>query len=289
MFENLFNFRNYRYFWWFCASVLIGIGLYASQSSGSPINGGTWQGYVLGSWAALLIVWLALLGYRKRRYSSGMGSMQGWTSAHVYLGVAVWLLATLHCAAEFGWNIHTFAYALMTFVIVSGMFGVYVYLSLPRQTSDNSAGVGRSELFAELYQLNREGADIAHKCAGDVQTAALSSIQRSKVGGGVWSQLIGRDASSFETLEDGGVANPDQTPVIDYVASRIPKAGKRTEVTYLRELLAVLCRRQTVLRQLREEIRLKGWLKVWLYVHVPMTFATIAALIAHIFSTFVYW
>ncbi|MCZ6460303.1 MAG: hypothetical protein O6766_13200, partial [Gammaproteobacteria bacterium] len=235
------------------------------------------------------IVWLALLGYRKRRYSSGMGSMQGWTSAHVYLGVAVWLLATLHCAAEFGWNIHTFAYALMTFVIVSGMFGVYAYLSLPRQTSDNSAGVGRSELFAELYQLNREGADIAHKCAGDVQTAALSSIQRSKVGGGVWSQLVGRDASNFETLEDGGVANPDQTPVIDYVASRIPKAGKRSEVTFLRELLAVLCRRQTVLRQLREEIRLKSWLKIWLYVHVPMTFATIAALIAHVFSTFVYW
>ena len=156
-------------------------------------------------------------------------------------------------------------------------------------TSDNSAGVGRSVLFAELYELTRQGADIEHKCAGDVQTAALTSIQDSKVGGGVWAQLIGRDASSFETLEEGAGANSDQTPVIDYVASRIPKAGKRSEVTFLRELLAILCRRQTVLRQLREEIRLKSWMKIWLYVHVPMTFATIAALVAHIFSTFAYW
>ena len=289
MFENLLNYHNYRYFWWFVGSLLAGIGLYASQASDSPVNGGTWQGYVLGTWSALLIVWLAFLGYRKRSYSSGVGTTQGWTSAHVYLGIALWLLATLHCAAEFGWNVHTLAYALMTIVILSGIFGVYTYLSLPRRAAANSGGVSRSELFAELYELNKEGAAVAHQCAGDVQTAALTSIQRSTVGGGVWTQLTGHDPSRFETLEDGVGPNEDQTPVVDYVAARIPRAEKRTEVAYLQELLTILCRRQTVLRQLREDIRLKSWLKVWLYFHVPLTFGTLAALAVHIVSTFVYW
>jgi hypothetical protein len=34
-------------------------------------NGGSWYGYTLGTIGALLIVWLALLGIRKRRYGAG--------------------------------------------------------------------------------------------------------------------------------------------------------------------------------------------------------------------------
>jgi hypothetical protein len=30
-------------------------------------------------------------------------------------------------------------------------------------------------------------------------------------------------------------------------------------------------------------------LEIWLYLHVPLTFALIAALVAHIVSVFFYW
>jgi hypothetical protein len=33
----------------------------------------------------------------------------------------------------------------------------------------------------------------------------------------------------------------------------------------------------------------QGWLRLWLYVHVPLTLALLAALIAHILTTFMYW
>ena len=65
--------------------------------------------------------------------------MQGWTSAHVYLGLAVWVLATLHCGLQFGWNIHTLAWALMTAVIASGIVGLYVYINYPVALSANRA------------------------------------------------------------------------------------------------------------------------------------------------------
>ena len=35
--------------------------------------------------------------------------------------------------------------------------------------------------------------------------------------------------------------------------------------------------------------RLKALLEVWLYVHVPLTVALLAALTAHIVSVFYYW
>ena len=64
-----------------------------------------------------------LLGVRKRRYRSGTGSLQGWTSAHVYIGTSLLVIVTLHTAFEFGWNVHTAAYALMVLVIDSGFIG----------------------------------------------------------------------------------------------------------------------------------------------------------------------
>ena len=50
-----------------------------------------------------------------------------------------------------------------------------------------------------------------------------------------------------------------------------------------------LHQKEAMLARMRRHLRLKGWLQVWLYVHVPMTFALIAALSAHIVSVFFYW
>jgi hypothetical protein len=34
---------------------------------------------------------------------------------------------------------------------------------------------------------------------------------------------------------------------------------------------------------------LYGWLKIWLYFHVPITIALLVALVLHILVTFFYW
>jgi len=60
-----------------------------------------------------------LPGIRKRRYRQPSGQDLG----HVYIGTSLLVIVTLHTAFEFGWNVHTAAYALMEIVIVSGMIG----------------------------------------------------------------------------------------------------------------------------------------------------------------------
>lgn len=289
MYQNLLRYANGRYFWWASALLVVCVGLYVTHGRSEPPNGGTWQGYTLGTIGALLIVWLAWLGVRKRSYSSTSGSVRGWTSAHVYLGTACLVIGSLHSALQFGWNVHTLAYILMCLVIFSGFFGLYVYVNYPRQISDNRLGGSRESLFGELYELNEKGLQLARQCSADVQAAISSSIERTAVGGGVWAQLTGKDASLI-TLEGGKpVPHPDQQLAIDYVANLIPRAEKAAEVVSLEELLSVLCRRQTILRRLRKDIQLQGWLQIWLYVHVPMTIALIGALIVHIITTFFYW
>ncbi len=292
--ESLLRFRGSRYLWWALGLTLFSALLYGTQGGHHPPSGGTWQGYTLGTIGALLIVWLTMLGVRKRSYASTMGSVQGWTSAHVYLGLALLIVATLHSAVRFGWNLHTLAYVLMCAVIGSGIFGVWAYLSSPRQLSANSSGRPRAELFAELFELDKKGRELAGMCDPVVGIAVKSSIERTTIGGGVSMQLFGIDRSWYMRQESAAspsklASNVDQRAVIDYVANRVTRSARRGEPANLQALVAVLCRRQAVLRRIRRDIRLQAWLRLWLYVHVPLTFALLAALIAHILTTFMYW
>lgn len=293
--SHLLRYEGARFLWWSLGLVAASLLLFVTQDTLRGVNGGTWQGYVLGTTGALLIAWLTLLGIRKRSYSSRLGSLKGWTSAHIYLGTALVVVATLHCAAQFGNNVHTLAYVLMCLVVASGFFGVYAYLNFPRSISDNREGGSRSELFAELYELDRQGRDLARKCDGAVSLAVRSCVERTTIGGGALHQLSGRDRSRFlrTAPESPGSAaladNDDQQAVIAYVADRIPRADKRAEAANLQALVSMLCRRQAVLRRLRRDIRLHAWLRVWLYLHVPLTLALLAALVVHVVTTFIYW
>src|SRR3546814_16898628 len=61
-------------------------------------NGGSWYGYTLGPIGLGLIVWLSLLGVRKRDMSEGRWSLKAWTSAHVYLALSLIVIATARSA-----------------------------------------------------------------------------------------------------------------------------------------------------------------------------------------------
>ena len=294
--QSLLRFRGARYLWWALGLSVSATLLYATQGGKHPPSGGTWQGYTLGTIGALLIVWLTMLGIRKRSYASSMGSVQGWTSAHIYLGLAVVVIASLHCAFDFHANIHTYAYLLMCAVVASGVLGLAFYTSLPRQQSVNRGGVTRKELFAALVELDAEISTLADHCEPEIAAAVKSSIDRTHVGGGVAVQLFGLDRSLFESPDikaserhSNLVRNVDQRPVLACVAARIAQTYRASGTAAMQTLVVALARRQTLLRRIRRDIQLQGWLKIWLYVHVPLTFAAIAAVIVHIVSIFLYF
>ena len=126
-----------------CLAAIVG---YALADVEPRPNGGTWYGYALGTIGTLLIVWLSLLGVRKRAITTGRWSLKAWTSAHVYLGLSLIVIATLHTGFQFGWNVHTLAYSLMMLVIASGVYGMVVYATLPQALSDNRAGITKVAL-----------------------------------------------------------------------------------------------------------------------------------------------
>ncbi len=296
MHQSILEYKGKRYLFVSVALTLICFALYLSQSDLHPANGGTWQGYTLGTIGTLLIVWLTALGIRKRRYSSTFGSTSGWVSAHVYLGSALLFIATLHCAAQFGINIHTLAYALMTIVILSGFFGLYAYMRYPKIAAENRLEKSRSALFEELSELNTNVRNISKKCDGEIQRVIESALERTSIGGGVISQLFALDFSQIVKYEENNiqgsstlVANNDQQVVIDLIAEKLPRARKQGQPAILQHMLSMLCRRQALLRRIRKDIQFQSLMKVWLLFHIPLSVALLFALAIHILSVFYYW
>jgi hypothetical protein len=289
MLPSLVSHARYRYLWLALALAVLSTALYFSQpvEGPQPRNGGTWQGYTLGGIGAALIVWLSLLGLRKRAYRSTLGSVQGWTSAHVYLGLALVVIATLHCALQFGMNVHTLAYTLMCLVVLSGIYGLYAYLAVPRALAANAGGdIALSA--GELESLDRQISRLAARGDADLRAVVDSALELTRLGGSTAAVLSGRDRSGVR-VDGRARANRDQATVIQHLAARVPRASRQREAELLNELLDLFGRRQVLLRRLRQDARLRGLLRVWLFFHVPLTVALLAALTTHVVSVFVYW
>jgi hypothetical protein len=299
MHDTILNFGRYRYLW---LSILLVLGSLVAYIVHHPIgraNGGSWLGYTLGTIGAVLIVWLMLLGIRKRRYASNLGSIRGWTSAHIYLGTSLILVTLLHSGFQFGWNIHTLCFVLMILVIFSGFFGVYAYLRYPALMTQNRANTTRDQMLEEIAELDKSALNLADQVDRKIHDVILRSIQRTKLGGNVWAQLTARDDSADAVLQlRSAVMNykPDekkkasaggQTMVmmVDFLSQT--SDDKQSEA--LRRLLDVMCRKQALGTRVARDIQHAALMEIWLFFHVPLSFGLLATLIAHIVSVFFYW
>ncbi len=239
-------------------------------------NGGSWYGYTLGTIGVLIILWLTMLGLRKRAMTAGSWSLKAWTSAHVYLGLSLIFIGTLHTGFQLGWNIHTLAYALMMIVIISGIFGVYLYATLPQKLSSNREEMTETQMIEALRSFDRQLHDAAQPLDPEQASLVQASLEQDPFGGGFFKRITGKYPGC-------------KTRKAIAELRRARTYAPRTDNNPTEKVEQLLERKEDTMWRLRKHLQIKAMLQVWLYVHVPMTFALIAALSAHIISVFFYW
>lgn len=296
MHGSFLSHRGGIWFWVALALTTLSIIAYLWHEPFGQPNGGTWLGYTLGTVAALLIAWLALLGVRKRAYYSRLGTMKGWLSAHVYLGGTLLVIGTLHSGFQLAFNIHSLAWLLMVLVIVSGFYGVWVYWRYPERITRNRDGMTRSLMFSEIADIDRKAAQLVQTLDDSVARMVISAIQDFHIGGGALSLLRGTDRSQMMAVavQDGNftwqrVANPYQRRLLDELSSLLARSEDPAEAKHYQSLIDLVLRKVQLVRRLLDDIQLQSRMEFWLYCHIPMTLALLAALIAHIVSVFFYW
>ena len=274
--QSLLAYARYRYLKVAAVVVALVIGVYIWDRPPNGPYGGTWLGYTLGTVSALLVLWLLYFGVRKRRYKSTFGTLQGWLSAHVYLGTSLLVIATLHAAFQVGWNVHTLAYVLLVAVILSGFYGVFAYLRFPPRITDTLGEETLETLLLGITDLDRAVRPLALGLPDTVNRLVLAAAQETRIGGTWRQQFRGRDSNC---PTDAAVAG----------LQTIGKALRGDEARVNEQVYALMARKQELVGRARKAVALKARLDLWLFIHVPLSIALLAALIAHVVSVFFYW
>ena len=274
-----YSILEYARFRWFKAALALSAAASAVYLWHEPPlkpYGGTWLGYTLGTLSGVLVLWLLWYGVRKRRYRSTVGSVQGWLSAHVYLGTALVVVATLHTGFELGWNVHTLAYVLMLAVVVTGFYGVFVYLRVPRAMTENLGEQTLEAILLRVADLDREVREKAMSLPDDLVTLIEKSVAGTRLGGSFWRLISGHDRAC--PTAHAVLVWPQKAKRLTGEAARLDK-----------EVYGLLLQKHQLLECARRDLRLKAILDFWLFFHVPLAFMMLAALIAHVVSVFIYW
>ena len=78
---------------------------------------------------------------------------------------------------------------------------------------------------------------------------------------------------------------PTMFAMVDFLAGRA--TDKQGEA--MRKLIDLISRKKGLATKVARDMQYQAMMEIWLYIHVPLSFALLAALIGHIVSSFFYW
>ena len=273
---SFLTYRSGRWLWISLATAIVLIVHYLYYRSRAVVYGGSVEGLLYGIAGTGLIAILMYLGIRKRSYSSSLGTLQGWVSAHVYLGSLTLLLIPLHAGFRFGWDVHTLAFALLVVVVLSGIVGIVLYKNVPSRLTKLEAGLQADKIDGEMGRLLVDmRALVKDKSDALVQLykSEIATLQKARPQG--WSLLLRGQGSDLLALRSKDLAKKvSSIPSEDQAAFQI--------------LSQLLLKRAQLELNLMRQMRLRNALQAWLYVHVPVSIALVVTVGLHLVMVFVY-
>lgn len=272
--RTLLEFENRRFLKIALAIAGAALGAYLLDRPPVAAYGGTWLGYTLGTVAALIMIGQIWLGIRRRHYD-GIGSLQGWVSAHVYLGIALIALVALHSGFQFRWNIHGLTYPLVLAVAASGLYGVYAYLRIPHLMTENLGEDSFADLLLKIADLDERAREHALHLPDAASAVVVKAIQETMIGGSVSQQLRGHDPDC-----------PTQEAV--RCLHEFNDELNAVQAQHQREIYSIMLRKESLLIRARRDVAYRARLGFWMYLHAPLAVATVVAVAAHIVATLWY-
>ncbi|MCB0353342.1 MAG: hypothetical protein KDD64_07460 [Bdellovibrionales bacterium] len=270
--ETFINYRQYRWFWITLAALVALTVVYLCDSPLGGPSGGTVLGYTYGGIATAGILYLMWFGIRKRSYYAKHTTLKGCLAAHIWVGIALLFIVPLHSGFSFGLNVHTLAYVLMVFVIGSGIWGALNYATLADEIQAHRGGGTSKALIEQIDSISRE----LEKALSGQKSDSLTKLVRS---------VDVPFEPSFSRYVAGKGVHPLDSRKAGALLSDLPSSEREEGAS----LVGLVSKKLALMKQLQDDVATMFWLKVWLYVHVPVSIALVACVTVHIFSVFYLW
>jgi hypothetical protein len=252
-------------------------------SSGAPptssLFGGTALGLVLGGAAMACMVAASALTLRKRLKNWRLGKTSRWMEAHVWLGVLALPLVLLHSGFRLGGALTTWTTVLLIASWTSGVVGLVLQQVLPRLMTEQ---LPRETIFEQidhvLELLRAEARTIVESVAGSLEApAAPAKPKPAKEGSEPVKEFFLTEVQPYLAA-----ARPHGAPFDLPTTAQVQRAHlKRLVPAALHDAVDDLFDVCDERRQVERQRRMHFWLHGWLFVHVPVSWALLAAALFH--------
>jgi len=266
--ETFLNYRGYRWLWINGVFLLVLTIIYALHTPLGGPRGGTKLGYIYGGLATIGILYLTWYGARKRSYRAQMTTLKGCLAAHVWLGVSLAMIVPLHAGFHFGCNVHTLTYVVMMAVVISGIWGAFQFQTLPERIQSHRGGAGVPKLVEQIYETSTEISKLADESSSDGEL--LTFIKKFDFRFDEHHSLTKKNLPNLMNASES--------------LNTLPPISMDKGYAFLK----VVTRKRDLTLRLIDELSVLKRLKLWLYLHLPLTIALLVLLFIHIFSVIYY-
>lgn len=274
--DTYLSFKGFRWLWICVGVIALMTAVYCLDNPIGGPSGGTVLGYSYGVIATAGIIFLMYYGIRKRSFYSKATTLKGTLAAHVWIGIALIFIVPLHSGFSFGMNVHTLAYVLMVIVILSGVWGVVMYSEQPIRLKSQRGGGTPKQILEQIKAVTEEINELLGLSA---------TTQKSDK----FVKMIMSIDFSFkpDLVRSLRKRNPKEIDSKQMAAllSNLPKNEQEDGL----KLIRLVNRKRDLVCRVQDEARSQTWVRLWLYLHLPISVALCVALGIHIFTVFFYW
>lgn len=262
------------------------------------LSGGSWMGLGYGAVGSTMIVICMLLSARKAmRRSARLGRTFQWMQAHVWFGLISYPIIWLHAGFRVGGPLTSTLMVLFTLIWLSGIVGLFLQRSIPRQISSELPAATVYEQIGHVVAELRVKAQILI----DRMVGQLSGVTPAGEAATLSAEpAVRRPAGAFARRPEEAVAalrTHVETHIVPLLADRpvlrssraLNGAGIAEQFVAIREQMPdvvwpALADLEDVVRerlQLAKQRRLHTILHGWLLVHVPLSYLMLILSIFH--------
>ena len=232
---------------------------------------GTWltMRWVTGLVGLVGIAGVMTYPVRKPIYRKRAGALRYWLLAHIYLGVLAGIALLMHGGSHGGGLLTSVLMLWFDAVIVTGLFGLFCYLVVPRiMTSIEGDPLLIEDLEGRRAELQGELATIESKGDNQLRDLIKRKVRRHFCS---WSYLL----RQYLKREELTASLAKSRLLFKHVLAAVDDRDQRN-------LLLKAIERSATLRRVEALIYLHRLLKVWLAPHVISTSVMLALLLVHI-------
>lgn len=230
-------------------------------------------GWILFASVSVLI----LLSLRKKLSFMPLGNVKDWLQVHLYLGVFAALIFPLHNQFSLPNGLfESSMYWLFWIICISGVFGIFISRKLPKKLAQTGIHVLLEDIPNEREKIKLQIGEILTNADGLGELEVVRSFYESKL-----KTFISESADFRAHVMD------NQAPYVLWAQEfrllhRYLNPEQISQLNTAEELtkLKVDLDKHKAIREL---------LRLWLFVHVPLSFLLLFAVLFHVFWVYSYW